>query len=144
MSQSVRDLSCSRPCRRTALSIPEWAQVLFVAGVILAGLIVLMALHQPAWAQEADEPAEQISVSYFPADLSDPVRARHLLVRIDRAALKACGKIDGLSIPMQEVIERSDCHHETFTRTVAAIHNPWLTQMADALDPWVGPTLQNP
>ncbi|MCG4255020.1 UrcA family protein [Acetobacter senegalensis] len=85
-----------------------------------------MAIHEPAVAQEVDERTEQISIPYVPKDLSDPVRARHLLMRIDAAALKACGDMGGLSIPTQEIIEWSDCHHESFARGVAAFHSPWM------------------
>lgn len=106
--------------------------------------MLLIAIHQPASAQDLEESVDPVFVSYIPQDLSDPARERRLLIRIDKAALKACGSMNGLSIPTQELIIRSDCHHETFNRTVAAFHSSTLTHMAKAVDPWVGPTMQEP
>ncbi|MCG4260987.1 UrcA family protein [Acetobacter senegalensis] len=142
MSRSVADITCLRPSPHASSDIREWVEVLCLAGVILAGLGVLMAIHEPAVAQEVDERTEQISIPYVPKDLSDPVRVRHLLMRIDAAALKACGDMGGLSIPTQEIIEWSDCHHESFARGVAAFHSPTLTRMADTIDPWIASTAQ--
>ena len=144
MSQSVTDIACLRPEARISTSILELAKAVGVLCVIFAGLLLLMAIHGPAAAQDIEDRPDQVSVSYIRQDLSDPVRARRLLVRIDRAALKACGAMDGLSTPTQELIIRSDCHHETFNRTVKAFHSPTLTHLADAIDLWVGPTTQEP
>ena len=144
MLQSVTDLARLRPEASISTQIPEMVKELGVLCAIFIGLLLLMAIHGPASAQEAEDSPDPVYVSYVRQDLSDPVRARRLLVRIDRAALKACGIMDGLSIPTQELIIRSDCHHETFNRTVAAFHSPLLTHLADAIDPWVGPTTQEP
>ncbi|WP_086640939.1 UrcA family protein [Acetobacter tropicalis] len=144
MSPLVADTLCLRPRNHTFMSIREWVQALCFGGIILAGLGVLMAIQGPASAQEADEHIERISVPYGLEDLSAPVRTRHLLMRIDRAALKACGDMNGLSIPTQKVIERSDCRRESFARTVKTFHSPMLTHMADTSDPWIGRTVQEP
>ncbi|MFT8990465.1 MAG: UrcA family protein [Gluconobacter albidus] len=144
MSQSAMDIARLRPEVRIFPQVPEIVQALGVLCVIFTGLLLLMAIHEPAVAQEAEESPDTVSVSYDRQDLSDPVRASRLLVRIDKAALKACGAMNGLSIPAQELIIRSDCHHETFNRTVAAFHNPKLTHLAAAIDPWVGPRTQEP
>ena len=144
MLQSVTDLARLRPEASLSTQIPEMVKALGVLSAIFTGLLLLMAIHKPALAQEAEDSPDPVYVSYVRQDLSDPVRARRLLVRIDRAALKACGAMDGLSIPTQELIIRSDCHHETFNRTVAAFHSPTLTHLANAFDPWIGPTTQEP
>ncbi|MFT8809396.1 UrcA family protein [Gluconobacter sp.] len=133
-----------RPEASISIQIPEMVKALAVLCAIFAGLLLLMAIHGPASAQEAEDSPDPVYVSYVRQDLSDPVKIRRLLIRIDRAALKACGAMDGLSIPTQELIIRSDCHHETFNRTVAAFHSPTLTHLADAIDPWIGPTTQEP
>ncbi|MCQ9156392.1 UrcA family protein [Acidomonas methanolica] len=144
MSQSVSDIPCPKAHTHATRHIREWTGALCIAGAILGGLVMLMAMQGPALAQDADERVERISVPYVAADLSDPVRVRQLLTRIDKAALKACGDMEGLSIPTQDVIEWSNCHHESFARGVAAVHSPTLTRMADALDPWIGPTAHGP
>ncbi|MBS1092449.1 UrcA family protein [Gluconobacter sp. Dm-74] len=144
MLQSVTDLARLRPEASISTQIPEMVKALGVLSAIFTGLLLLMAIHKPALAQEAEDSPDPVYVSYVRQDLSDPARARRLLVRIDRAALKACGAMDGLSIPTQELIIRSDCHHETFNRTVAAFHSPALTHLAGAIDPWIGPTTQEP
>lgn len=142
MSQSVTNIARLRPEARISTQLPEIAKALGVFFVIFAGLLLLMTIHGSASAQEAEDSPDPVYVYYGRQDLSDPVRARRLLIRIDKAALKACGAMNGLSIPMQELIIRSDCHHETFNRTVAAFHSPTLTHLADAIDPWIGPTMQ--
>lgn len=144
MSQSVMNIARLRPEASISIQIPEMVKALAVLCAIFAGLLLLMAIHGPASAQEAEDSPDPVYVSYVRQDLSDPVKIRRLLIRIDRAALKACGAMDGLSIPTQELIIRSDCHHETFNRTVAAFHSPTLTHLADAIDPWIGPTTQEP
>ena len=144
MLQSVTDLARLRPEASISTQIPEMVKALGVLCAIFTGLLLLMAIHKPALAQEAEDSPDTVYVSYVRQDLSDPARALRLLVRIDRAALKACGAMDGLSIPTQELIIRSDCHHEPFNRTVAAFHSPTLPHLADAIDPWIGPTTQEP
>lgn len=139
MSHPVNYSAALQPEGRLSSQIREMAEVLLLICALVGGLMALMAIHHPALAQEAEESPEPVPVSYVHQDLTDPARARRLLVRIDRAALKACGDMNGLSIPTQELIKHSDCHHESFARTVAALHSPTLSQQANALDPWVGP-----
>lgn len=112
-------------------------------GVTLISLIVLAALLQPAAAQSVEEEEiDQSSLSYTSEDLRDPAKARLLLQRIDRAALKVCGGMDGISVPIQRAIEHSACRHESVARAVASFHNSDLTRMMILFDPWVGPTTQ--
>jgi len=146
MSQSHIDPAGLQRDVRISRHVREPVTAASVFGAILGGLVVLMALHQPASAQAArdHDTVESVVVPYGPGDLTDPVRRQRLLARIDRAALKACGAMDGLSIPMQDAIERSDCHHDSFAQGVAALHRPALTQMAATTSPPVGPTSQEP
>lgn len=80
---------------------------------------------------DSEESLDQLRVTYRPAALADKTYVRLLLRRLDRATLHVCGEMDGLSLPVRLAIERSDCHRESLHRSVTAIHNPLLTQLAD-------------
>lgn len=80
---------------------------------------------------DSEESLDQLRVTYRPEALADKSYIRLLLRRLDRAALHVCGEMDGLSLPVRLAIERSDCHRESLHRSVTAIHNPLLTQLAD-------------
>ncbi|GBR22429.1 UrcA family protein [Asaia spathodeae] len=80
---------------------------------------------------DSEESLDQLLVTYRPEALADKAYVRLLLRRLDRAALQVCGEMDGLSMPVRLAIERSDCHRESLHRSVTAIHNPLLTQLAD-------------
>ncbi|GBQ67154.1 hypothetical protein AA103196_1611 [Ameyamaea chiangmaiensis NBRC 103196] len=126
----AQSLSAHMPVRSPSL-IRCWGPVAGFAGAILGGLMVLMALHAPVPAQETDNQTDQVMVSYARDDLADPVRARRLLGRMNAAALRACGLVTGVSIPMRERIEASRCHRDALQGAVASAHAPLLTAMAD-------------
>ena len=83
MSQSVMNIARLRPEASISIQIPEMVKALAVLCAIFAGLLLLMAIHGPASAQEAEDSPDPVYVSYVRQDLSDPVKIRRLLIRID-------------------------------------------------------------
>ncbi|GBQ84779.1 hypothetical protein AA0535_0590 [Asaia krungthepensis NRIC 0535] len=93
---------------------------------------MLAGLPTPCHAatEDGDDQIERIPVAYEASDLTDPVRARKLLWRLDSASLQACGAMDGMSLPMQKAVERSACHRTSLTASVSSLHSPILWQLA--------------
>ena len=70
MSQSVPDLARLRPEARISTQIPEMVKALGVLSAIFTGLLLLMAIHKPALAQEAEDSPDPVYVSYVRQDLA--------------------------------------------------------------------------
>ncbi|NHN85575.1 UrcA family protein [Acetobacter musti] len=124
MFRSPPDTPCPLRFAPVSTRSPEWLDITGLAVTLIGGLALLLAIHTPAAAQEEDERVEKIAVPYTRADLTDPARMRHLLTRLDRAAMKACGDLDETSSPMKAAAEKSDCRRRSFARAVVALHNP--------------------
>ncbi|RUT27049.1 hypothetical protein C0V97_02170 [Asaia sp. W19] len=101
-----------------------------VTALLIASMLAGLPTPCHAAPENDDDRIERIPVTYEATDLTDPVRARKLLWRLDSASMQACGAMDGMSLPLQEAIERSDCHRTSLTASVSSLHSPILSQLA--------------
>ncbi|GBQ30991.1 UrcA family protein [Gluconacetobacter azotocaptans] len=124
--RTARAMRHERICPRLAL-----AAVLGVAPM----LAMPAPGHAQSTAQAVDE-SEQVTVEathhvrvvYYARDLQDVPHARRFIIRLDRAALVACGDDTAIAEEIRRAIERSDCRRDGVLRAISDIRNPILDQ----------------
>ncbi|ACI49895.1 conserved hypothetical protein [Gluconacetobacter diazotrophicus PA1 5] len=97
---------------------------------LLMGVLPL-ALPHGTRAQDNAANAERVTVEgeirrvpvfFHRADVETLWRARHLVTRLDRAALEACGDNNAIAEEMRRAIERSDCRRDAVMRAVKDVN----------------------
>ncbi|WP_336761033.1 UrcA family protein [Asaia sp. VD9] len=101
-----------------------------VTALLIASMLAGLPTPCHAAPETDEDRIERIPVAYEATDLTDPVRARKLLWRLDSASMQACGAMDGMSLPMRKAVERSACHRTSLTASVSSLHSPILSQLA--------------
>lgn len=98
----------------------------------LRTLILTMAVGlsgHAAIAQSADEPLQK-TVGFGELDLSKPIAAEQLYVRLNAAAKQVCEPVNGAQV--RQKYQYRSCVNETLANAVAEINHPLLTSVYDA------------
>ncbi|WP_165842964.1 UrcA family protein [Phenylobacterium deserti] len=92
----------------------------------ILGLIAAAAVIAAPAAAFADEPVvtTSIAVSKAGLDLSSERDAARLLVRLDRAALSACGASTFSVREVQAATRGSECYQQSMDQAVASLNSP--------------------
>ncbi|MFZ4121407.1 MAG: UrcA family protein [Caulobacterales bacterium] len=97
----------------------------------LAAAATLTAFALPAAAETTFE-TRSISVSYADLDLSSQRDASRMLVRLDRAAARACGADYHGRTTLEQRRDAQACQRETLERAVASLNSSQLASAFEA------------
>jgi UrcA family protein len=94
---------------------------------ILIAAALAAALATPAAARTVEHGPKEtttIAVSSAGLDLTRKSGAQHMLNRLDRAALSACGASEFSVRDYQQAVRRTACYREAMDRAVASVDAP--------------------
>lgn len=92
----------------------------------LAAVVALTAITGFALPATAETRTEQVAVSYHDLDLTTESGAEQMLVRIERAAERACSALYPGRLSLTERRERRRCAQEALEVAVATLNAPMV------------------